>query len=142
MLAVCSGTCKAGCAMRFVPRVAVHVPAGDGDVGFVAGLEWVPPVLRGHLSFRGDWWSEAGVRIGPRLTWRPLRALSLATGIDTTYADENLGVGANVFVEYFPSHLARGFIPLQYVSLWSEITSVWSNSSRSTHMLFGIGVWI
>ncbi len=143
MLAVCSGRCAPGLVNRFVLKsggvlVSVMDPTLDGTVG----LEWVPAVLDGHLSVRGEWWTSNVWRFGPAFTVPLFEWLLVAATADGGHAEGRWAVGGGVGVELFP----WSFLPeLGFISLLLEGGVLLFPSHDSTtmeHLSMALRVWL
>lgn len=102
-LEVCTGRCAAGQAWRLVPRLeaTAGLPLRQ-RTGAAVGVEIVPPVLEGHLSFFAEWWTQEFGRIGAAGTIYPVDALGLSIRADAVPWRGGLQASIGGRVDFFP----------------------------------------
>jgi hypothetical protein len=117
---VCTGVCSTGEVFRLVSDFR-FVSSYDETVGYAGqfGLELIPPLLDGTLGVALTGRTNGFLSLGLAAMIPAGRNILLGLTAGPTLAQE-FGARAAGRIEYFPQHLAPGFIPLQALSVVLE----------------------
>ena len=118
---VCSGVCAGGALTRFVISGGGLAKIGEStEWGGAFSAEVIPPVWRGHLGIRAQWWTNGTIVTGAALNFPVRRSLIVGLAGDFHLRAGRWGLGASGRIEYFPWHISPDFIPFQFLSVIVE----------------------